>query len=73
MRLQAEGAVITGAGSGVGLAMATRFAAEGARVVAGDRNAAPARCVARVRADRAPADPNPAGEARKEQHGWRTT
>jgi NAD(P)-dependent dehydrogenase (short-subunit alcohol dehydrogenase family) len=31
--------VITGAGSGMGLAMATRFAAEGARVVAGDWNA----------------------------------
>jgi len=40
MRLQGKVAVITGAGSGMGLAMATRFAAEGAAVVAGDRNAA---------------------------------
>src|SRR5207253_3426661 len=39
MRLQGKVAVITGAGSGMGLAMATRFAAEGARVVAGDWNA----------------------------------
>src|SRR5262245_39340652 len=40
MRLEGKIAVITGAGSGMGLAMATRFAAEGARVVAGDWNAA---------------------------------
>src|SRR2546421_3557402 len=39
MRLQGKVAVITGAGSGMGLAMATRFAAEGASVVAGDWNA----------------------------------
>ncbi len=39
MRLQGKIAVITGAGSGMGLAMATRFAAEGASVVAGDWNA----------------------------------
>jgi len=39
MRFQGKVAVITGAGSGMGLAMATRFAAEGARVVAGDWNA----------------------------------
>ncbi len=39
MRLQGKVAVITGAGSGMGLAMATRFAAEGARIVAGDWNA----------------------------------
>ncbi len=38
MRLQGKVAVITGAGSGMGLAMATRFAAEGASVVAGDWN-----------------------------------
>ncbi len=38
MRLQDKVAVITGAGSGMGLAMARRFAAEGARVVAGDWN-----------------------------------
>lgn len=39
MRLQGKVAVITGAGSGMGLAMATRFAAEGASIVAGDWNA----------------------------------
>src|ERR1051326_6847965 len=40
MRLQGKVAVITGAGSGIGLATATRFAAEGAAIVAGDWNAA---------------------------------
>ena len=40
MRLNGKVVVITGAASGMGLAMATRFAAEGARVVAGDWNAA---------------------------------
>lgn len=39
MRLQGKVAVITGAGSGMGLAMARRFAAEGARLVIGDWNA----------------------------------
>jgi NAD(P)-dependent dehydrogenase (short-subunit alcohol dehydrogenase family) len=39
MRLQGKVAVITGAASGMGLAMATRFAAEGASVVAADWNA----------------------------------
>ncbi len=38
MRLQDKVVVITGAASGMGLAMATRFAAEGAKVVAGDWN-----------------------------------
>ena len=38
MRLRGKVAVITGAGSGMGLAVATRFAAEGASVVAGDWN-----------------------------------
>ncbi len=39
MRLPNKVAVITGAASGMGLAMATRFAAEGASIVAGDWNA----------------------------------
>ncbi len=39
MRLQGKVAVITGAGSGIGRAMAIRFAAEGASIVAGDWNA----------------------------------
>lgn len=39
MRLQGKIAVITGAGSGMGLAMAKLFAAEGASVVGGDWNA----------------------------------
>ena len=38
MRLQGKVTVITGAGSGMGLAMATLFATEGASVVAGDWN-----------------------------------
>lgn len=40
MRLEGKVAVITGAGSGMGLAMATRFAAEGAKIIAADWNAA---------------------------------
>ena len=40
MTLQGKVAVVTGAGSGMGLAIATRFAQHGARVVAGDWNAA---------------------------------
>jgi NAD(P)-dependent dehydrogenase (short-subunit alcohol dehydrogenase family) len=39
MRLQGKVAIITGAASGMGLAMATRFAAEGASVVAADWHA----------------------------------
>ena len=39
MRLQGKVAVVTGAASGIGLAIATKFAAEGASVVAGDWNA----------------------------------
>lgn len=39
MRLQGKVVIITGAASGMGLAMAQRFAAEGAKVVAADWNA----------------------------------
>lgn len=38
MRLNGKIAVITGAGSGIGRAMATRFAAEGAAIVAAEWN-----------------------------------
>ena len=38
MQLEGKVAVITGAASGMGLAMATMFAAEGAKIVAGDWN-----------------------------------
>ena len=38
-RLQGKVAVVTGAASGIGLAIATRFSAEGASIVAGDWNA----------------------------------
>lgn len=39
MRLQGKVAIITGAASGIGLAIASRFAAEGASIVAADWNA----------------------------------
>lgn len=39
MRLEGKVAIITGAASGIGLAMATMFAAEGARLIASDWNA----------------------------------
>jgi NAD(P)-dependent dehydrogenase (short-subunit alcohol dehydrogenase family) len=39
MRLEGKVAVVTGAASGIGLAVAKRLAQEGARVVIGDRNA----------------------------------
>ena len=46
MRLQGKTAIITGAGSGFGAGIARRFAAEGARVMVADINAAAASTVA---------------------------
>jgi NAD(P)-dependent dehydrogenase (short-subunit alcohol dehydrogenase family) len=46
MHLKDAGVVITGAGGGIGAAMARRFAADGARVVVNDLNAEAARAVA---------------------------
>src|SRR5689334_9825728 len=45
-RLEGRVAVITGAGSGIGLATARRFAAEGAKVVAVDLNGEAAKAAA---------------------------
>ena len=46
MELAGKHVVVTGAGSGIGRACATRFAAEGARVVASDRDGDRAHAVA---------------------------
>lgn len=48
MRLKGRVAIVTGAGGGIGRAIATRFAAEGARVVVADINGAAARETARA-------------------------
>lgn len=47
-RLQGKRAIITGGGSGIGLAIAERFVAEGAAVVVSDRNPAVADTVAAI-------------------------
>ena len=46
MRLAGKAAVVTGAGSGIGKAIAERFAAEGAKVLVSDVNAEAAQEVA---------------------------
>ncbi|MFG1656375.1 SDR family oxidoreductase [Micromonospora chersina] len=46
MPVRDKGVVVTGAGHGIGRALATRFAAEGARVVVNDLDGAAARAVA---------------------------
>ncbi|MEV6348022.1 SDR family NAD(P)-dependent oxidoreductase [Actinoplanes sp. NPDC051851] len=53
-RLSGKTALVTGAGTGIGLAVARRFADEGARVVIADRDAVAAgKAVATIGADRA--------------------
>ena len=47
-RLQGKTALVTGAGSGIGRAVAARFATEGARVVFSDRDVASAQAAARA-------------------------
>jgi NAD(P)-dependent dehydrogenase (short-subunit alcohol dehydrogenase family) len=46
MRLKDQSAIVTGAASGFGAAIAERFAAEGARVVVADLNEAQGQAVA---------------------------
>ncbi|MGO1770251.1 MAG: SDR family NAD(P)-dependent oxidoreductase, partial [Microbacterium sp.] len=45
-RLEGKTALVTGAGAGIGLAVATRFVAEGARVIIADRDETAARAAA---------------------------
>jgi 3-oxoacyl-[acyl-carrier protein] reductase len=53
MRLQGKRAIVTGAGSGFGEGIATKFAAEGAYVIVADRDVAAARRVAAALGDAA--------------------
>ena len=54
-RLEGRAAIVTGAASGIGAAIAAAFVAEGARVLVADRDAAAARATASALVDRASA------------------
>lgn len=69
-RLTGKTALITGAGSGIGQQVATRFLAEGARVVFSDRNLAAAAAAA---ADHpTPQHRSPRHQRERQGHAGRT-